>query len=445
MILSFKIAGKILDRFPLDIRAEIAETLLDLFVAAVHLLNAGEGALSLGEEGGDDHRGARSEVEALDVLAVKRRGASDDGAVRIADDGVRAHFREFVDVVHPPLIKGVVDEGIAFCLGCEDRERRLQVSGQPGIGARFHFGERSQLRGRSYVQLVAFLNVKEDAGFFQFLKYQVQVIRYDVLDDHFSARGSGGDGESARLDRIRLDGVARAVQALDSVYLDRMEAAAADIRAHLPEEPAEVLDMRLDGGSADGGGAFGKRRGHHEVLGGGDGKFLEYDLLADQSIRFEIIELVILGYPGAECFERVEMDADRTCSDDASARLLDLEFTESGEQAPQEQDRRAHASDQHEVHLLGVHVVTGFHSDRPFADLLDFHSHALEYLDHVHDISDARDIVDYAFFFRQQARREYRGCRILRASYFNLSVKRFSSVYDEFLHSVFLWFTGLMV
>ena len=70
----------------------------------------------------------------------------------------------------------------------------------------------------------------------------------------------------------------------DTVDHQPLAADAFDARAHLHEEPAEVLHMRLARGVEDLGAALGQHRGEKDVLGAGDGRQVEHDPLAAQAI-----------------------------------------------------------------------------------------------------------------------------------------------------------------
>ena len=77
----------------------------------------------------------------------------------------------------------------------------------------------------------------------------------------------------------------RAVQSLHALDHDAVGAGAVDLRAHGDEEIREVDDLGLARGVLEHGLAVGQRRGHHQVLGAGDGHGVEHQARALQARR----------------------------------------------------------------------------------------------------------------------------------------------------------------
>ena len=80
-----------------------------------------------------------------------------------------------------------------------------------------------------------------------------------------------------RLDAVRHDGVRRAVQLRYAFDGDAIGAGAGDARAHRAQAHGEVGDLRLARGILQHRDAFGEGRGHHQVLGAGDGDHVEHE------------------------------------------------------------------------------------------------------------------------------------------------------------------------
>jgi hypothetical protein len=70
----------------------------------------------------------------------------------------------------------------------------------------------------------------------------------------------------------------RELAALGALDVDDVGPRAVDLGAHLVEDPAELLDLRLARAVDEGRPPLRERRGHHQVLGAGDGRHVEVDL-----------------------------------------------------------------------------------------------------------------------------------------------------------------------
>ena len=125
------------------IAAQAAEPLVDLLVAAVDLLDIVDGASAFGGKGGDEERHARPDIRRADGRAIERRGAGDNGAVRIAQHDRRAHGDEFVNKKEPRFEHFLMDEAGTFRLGCDDEQNGEEVGWEAGPGAVFDAGNRS--------------------------------------------------------------------------------------------------------------------------------------------------------------------------------------------------------------------------------------------------------------------------------------------------------------
>ena len=103
-----------------DLGAEGAQLLVDLLVATVDLLNVADGGDAVGGEGGENEGHAGADVGAGDRLADQTAGTDDDGAMRVAEDDLRAHGDELVDEVETALVHLLMDDDGAFGLGGGD-------------------------------------------------------------------------------------------------------------------------------------------------------------------------------------------------------------------------------------------------------------------------------------------------------------------------------------
>ena len=115
-----------------DLGADAAELLFEALVAAVHVVDAVEDGLAVGDEGGEDEGGGGAEVRAHDGGGLQL-GAAADGGGAAGDGDVRAHADELADV-HEAVFEDVFgDDGGAFGLGGEGHELGLHVGGEAGV------------------------------------------------------------------------------------------------------------------------------------------------------------------------------------------------------------------------------------------------------------------------------------------------------------------------
>ena len=156
-------------------------------------------------------------------------------------------------------------------------------------------------------------------------------------------RGDGaGHQIGAAFDAIGQHFVAGGAQLLDALDDDLVGARALDLRAHGDQEIGEVDDLRFARGVFDDGFAIGQRRGHHEILGAGDGDGFEVEprALEPPGARADVAAFDV--DVRAHGLQPRDMDVHRPRADGAAAGQRHIGLAEARQQRSQHQDRRAH-------------------------------------------------------------------------------------------------------
>ena len=102
-----------------------------------------------------------------------------------------------------------------------------------------------------------------------------EIVRLDVRHDELAARRRGEADERRDLDVVRADAVVAPAERRLPRDVQDVRADALDLCADRDEEAAEILDVRLAGGVAEDGLAFGEHGGHDRVLRPHDGRLVE--------------------------------------------------------------------------------------------------------------------------------------------------------------------------
>jgi hypothetical protein len=109
----------------------------------------------------------------------------------------------------------------------------------------------------------------------ELLHERLEVLGVAPAHRHVAAGERPRDEEGPRLDPVRNDGVVEGSERGDALDPELVGARALDPRAHLDEGAREVGHLRLAGAVPEHGAPLGERRGHHHVLGAGDGLAVE--------------------------------------------------------------------------------------------------------------------------------------------------------------------------
>ena len=131
-----------------------------------------------------------------------------------------------------------------------------------------------------------------------------------------------------------------------------VRADAVDLRAHLDQQPGEVLDMRLAGRVRDRGRALGQRRGHQRVLGRHHRGLVHEDPAWPKAVARRLdLDPALAVDQGAHVAEGVEMRVEAPPADEVAARRRHPRLAEARQQRAGEQERGADPCRQLLVHL----------------------------------------------------------------------------------------------
>ena len=142
-----------LTAYPLDFRADLAEFFLDVFVAAVEVVDAFDDGFAAGDQACHDEAGGGAQVGCHDDGAGEFFHAFDEGGVAFGGD-VRAHAVEFGNVHEAVFKDGFDDAAVAFGNGVHRHKLRLHVGREAGVddGADVHcFGALLHVDGNPVV------------------------------------------------------------------------------------------------------------------------------------------------------------------------------------------------------------------------------------------------------------------------------------------------------
>src|SRR6202040_1289183 len=115
-----------------DLGADGLEFFFDFFVAAIDMVDPVDNGFAVGDQGGEDQRGASAQVGGEDGGGAERSFTDYHGAAAF-DFYVRAHADQFLRV-HKAVLKNIFDDdGSAFGLRSSRHELRLHVGGEAGI------------------------------------------------------------------------------------------------------------------------------------------------------------------------------------------------------------------------------------------------------------------------------------------------------------------------
>jgi len=206
--------------------------------------------------------------------------------------------------------------------------------------------------------------------------------------------------ERAHLDVVRADRELGAPQRAAALDRERVGPDAADLGAHGDQEPREVLHVRLRGGVAQHRGALRPDGRHEGVLGPGDARLVEEDVVPGEVLRLEV-EGRADGDLGAEAAEREEVRVHAAPADDVAARRRQAHPPEAGEHRPGQQDGRADPAAQHRVRIAGPGIAR-VGDERVLVLPAQLDVLRAEQLEHRLDVADARHVAQRHGAVRQQ-------------------------------------------
>ena len=317
-----------------DAGAQSAEFFLHPDVSPIQMVDAVHDRLALRGESGQDERRGGPEIARHDRRSRQASRALHDRPASLQADS-RAHAHELGHVLESILEDRLCDRGDPVHASRQGHPLRLQVRGIAGVWRR---GEVLGGEGGIAVHTNPVLaRLDPDAARLEPRGQGPQVPGPAVADGDVPLRQRGSDRIGSRFDAIGHDVVLGRVKRLDTIDLDRLGPFSRDARAHGPEQPSQIHDLRLAGGIAKPRRAFGEDRGEHRVFGPGNGDPFEQDFRAGQPGGARLHVPVFESDLRAQSFKRGQMQVDRPHADRAAARQRDARFAESRQQRPQRQ------------------------------------------------------------------------------------------------------------
>lgn len=128
----------ILFLYTLDVCPELVEACLYILIATVYLPDVLDAACAFGTHSCDEQGDTCTDIGACHAACTELDAVvltHDDGAVRVAEDDLRAHVDELVDEEETALEHLLMDKHGAAGLGGYDEEHGEQVRRRPGHGA----------------------------------------------------------------------------------------------------------------------------------------------------------------------------------------------------------------------------------------------------------------------------------------------------------------------
>ena len=308
------------------------------------------------------------------------------------------------------LVHVLGDDGLAVGLRHQGHVLRLKVGREPGERPRRHVG-RQDLRSLAppYAKPpLAHLDAR--ARLLELEQDDVEVLGPAAFEAELTARGHRGDRVRAGLEVVRHHCVVGAAELRHAVNHEPLRPDALDAGAHLSEQPAEVLHVRLAGRVEDLGPAFGAHGRQQDVLGAGDRGQVEDDAGAAQAIGMRDQLGGRLSDRRAHLAEPAEVLLDAAGADVVAARPRQSRAAEASEQRPQKQDGRAHPLAQVVRHARCGRAA-GVDGDRALA--VAFRADALEDLRHHVCVGDARHVLQVYGFLGQKSSRHLGQGRVL--------------------------------
>ncbi len=277
-----------------------------------------------------------------------------------------------------------------------------------------------------------------DPGLLQLGDQGFQVRGRAVGDAQLLAAQRSGDEECARLDTIGNNAMPHPVQLLDALDADPRRARALDLGAHGVEQIRQIQHLGLAGAVFQDGFALGQGGGHQDVFGAGDGDLLEDNLRAVQPVGSGFHVSVFLLDLGAERFQALEVEIDRTSPNGAAAGQRDPSASHARHQRAQNQRGGPHGFDQ---------VVRSFRSDQFLtADggamlpasiakaKFDLGAHGGQQLARGFNVPDLRDMFQNYRFFGEQRRRHAGQRGVLGAADVDGAAQPIAAADDQLIH-----------
>ena len=196
-----------------------------------------------------------------------------------------------------------------------------------------------------------------------------EVLGNTVADGDLAAGHRSGEDVGSRFEAIGNDTMVGRVQLGYAVDHNGRGSRTLDVGAHLTQVGRKVGKLGFPGCVADRGRPVCEHGSKKDVLGGADRRELEVDLCTVEPVRGGGTQHAVLEFEdGTEILESTEMEVDRPRAEVVTTRERDSGFTRAGKECAEDEDRRAHLSDEIE-RRFGVRVFGDGDLDRGPAPL----------------------------------------------------------------------------
>ncbi len=399
-----------LDGSAFDGSAKGAEFFVDAFVSAVDLTNIIDRGSALGAECSDEERHAGTDVGGFEARAEEFALSCDDDAVRVTEDNLCAHSDEGIDEEHATFKHFFEEDDVSFALRGDGDGDAHEVGGVTGPWRVIDSGD-----GVVEVEFDAHVLVggdedggavgdDADAEFFKDHADFAHIREADVFDADFGVRRGSESNVGADFEVIGADGVFGAVESASAVDRQRVGADALDVCAHGGEHSAETFDVGFAGDISQDGFAAREDARHDGVFGGGDGGFVEEDVIGHEVFCFEVVGFADVDLC-AESLEGEEVGIEPSSSDDVAAGRWEADFAFSCEHGAGKEDRRAHLFAEFGAELIFIDMFAAeAHGVAFFVEETSFPAEVADDLHHDLDVFDAWDIVEDDFLGGEEAR-----------------------------------------
>ena len=360
--------------------------------------------------------------------------ARDDGDLCVDLDGC-AHAVELGAIAEARVIDALRNDAHAGGKRHAHGDLRLHVRREAGIRHRLDIGPAHDARALHADGVVVFGNLH--AHLAQLGGDAVHMFGDDVLDKHVAARGRDGRHIGARLDLVRNDGVAAAVQAADAANFDDVGTRARDLRAHGVQEVRQIDDVRFLCGVLDNGRAVRQDCADHDVHGRADGDDVEIDTAARQAVcrGGGADEAILEVNGGTDGLEALDVLVDGARAEVAAAGQRHAGMAEAAELRADEIIGGADTAHQRVGGLRIAHICAA-ELQRIRTQAADLCAHAVQNLQQEPDIGDIRHIFDAAGAVYEQCCRKNRHGGVFCAADGYDAGQRMAALDNVFIHVI---------
>ena len=172
---------------------------------------------------------------------------------------------------------------------------------------------------------------------------QPEMVAGTVFDGQLRLGHRRHADKAAHLDHVGEDSMRASVQLLDPLNLQQIGTDTGNLRAHVVEHGAELVQIGFAGGVEYGGLAFRQHCRHHDVGGTRHGRLVQLHVAAFQLFGFQLEKLLVRrgGNHRPELLQPLEVGGQRAPSDLVTAGLAGVGFAVTAQQRTEHHNRGA--------------------------------------------------------------------------------------------------------